>query len=75
MLGFTRSKAVLIDQSSSKIEANWYPYTQEKFRRFEKFIDALYTSKWLPAVPIFWHGLRLEAFSQRPRALGPSRDK
>jgi acyl-CoA reductase-like NAD-dependent aldehyde dehydrogenase len=75
LLGFTRSKAVLIDQSSSKIEANWYPYTLEKFRRIDRFIDALYTSKWLPAVPIVWHGLRLESFSQRPRALPSSPDE
>jgi aldehyde dehydrogenase (NAD+) len=67
LLGFTRSKAVLIDQASAKIEANWYPYTVEKLRRFERFIDALYTARWLRLLQIAWHGLRLEAFSQKPR--------
>src|SRR5699024_10272679 len=28
--GMARSKAILIDKQSSKIEANWFPYTSEK---------------------------------------------
>ncbi|NKF22374.1 aldehyde dehydrogenase family protein [Solimonas marina] len=71
LLGFTRSKAVLIDQGGAKIEANWYPYTDEKLRRFQRFVDALYgRGLWTRAfrlLAIAWHGLRLEAFSQRPR--------
>jgi acyl-CoA reductase-like NAD-dependent aldehyde dehydrogenase len=67
LLGFTRSKAVLIDKATPKIEANWYPYTQEKFRRFERFIDALYLPRRLRLLAIAWHGLRLESFSQKPR--------
>jgi acyl-CoA reductase-like NAD-dependent aldehyde dehydrogenase len=68
LLGFTVSKAILIDTAKPKIEANWYPYTEEKYRRFSQFIDALYTSR-RPRLPaIAWHGLRLERFSQRPRA-------
>jgi aldehyde dehydrogenase (NAD+) len=70
LLGFTRSKAVLIDQAGSKIEANWYPYTQAKLERFERFVDALYSRGWLKLLRIAWHGLRLEAFSQKPRASG-----
>jgi hypothetical protein len=27
-------KSVLIDKDSKKIEANWYPYTAEKYLRF-----------------------------------------
>ncbi|NGY04594.1 aldehyde dehydrogenase family protein [Solimonas terrae] len=67
LLGFTRSKAVLIDQAGSKIEANWYPYTTEKLRRFQRFIDALYRPRWWRLLAIAWHGLRLEAYSQKPR--------
>jgi len=67
LLGFCRSKAMIVDQASSKIEANWYPYTQEKLRRFERFIDALYTPRLLRLAAVAWHGLRLEAFSQKPR--------
>lgn len=67
LLGFTRSKAVLIDQHGSKIEANWYPYTTEKLRRFQRFVDALYTKRIWRLLAVAWHGLRLEAFSQKPR--------
>jgi len=67
LLGFTTSKAILIDKSASKIEANWYPYTEEKLRRFNRFIDALYTAR-RPRLPaIARHGLGLERFSQKPR--------
>lgn len=67
LLGFTRSKAVLIDAHGNKIEANWYPYTGGKLRRFHRFVDALYTKRIWRLLAIAWHGLRLEAFSQKPR--------
>jgi hypothetical protein len=67
LLGFTTSKAILIDRPGPKIEANWYPYTEEKLRRFNRFVDALYTAP-RPRLPaIAWHGLGLERFSQKPR--------
>lgn len=67
LLGFTRSKAVLIDKATAKIEANWYPYTLGKFARFERFIKALYSVRRLRLLAIAWHGFRLESFSQKPR--------
>lgn len=71
LLGFTRGKAVLIDKSSSKIEANWYPYTRGKYARFQRFIDALYAPRrgprWLRLLAIAWRGLQLEGYSQKPR--------
>ncbi len=67
LLGFTRSKAILIDKAANKIEANWYPYTPRKFQLFERFIQALYGPRRLRLLAIAWHGLRLEAFSQKPR--------
>ncbi|VVN49806.1 Aldehyde dehydrogenase [Pseudomonas fluorescens] len=67
LLGFTRSKAVLIDKAGSRIEANWYPYTRRKFELFERFIQALYGPNRLRLLAIAWHDLRLEAFSQKPR--------
>src|SRR3546814_390267 len=67
LLGFTRSKAILIDAHGSKIEANWYPYTREKLRRFNRFVDVLYMRRIWRLIAVAWHGLRLEAFSQKPR--------
>lgn len=67
LLGFTRSKAVLIDKNVRKIEANWYPYTPEKYNYFLNFISALYSSRWFRLVKVAYYGLRMEAFSQLPR--------
>ncbi|MHA6788216.1 aldehyde dehydrogenase family protein [Pseudomonas bijieensis] len=67
LLGFTRSKAVLIDKATPKIEANWYPYTRGKFSRFERFINALYIPRRFQLLAIAWYGFRLESFSQKPR--------
>lgn len=68
LLGFTRSKALLIDRAGSKIEANWYPYTRGKLQRFQQFIDALYAPRPWRLLPIAWRGLRLESHSQKPRS-------
>ena len=67
LLGFTRSKAVLIDKNVRKIEANWYPYTQAKYAFFLNFISALYESRWFRLIKVAYYGLRMEAFSQLPR--------
>ncbi len=67
LYGFTISKAVLVDQATNKIEANWYPYTREKLRRFNRFIDALYAKRPFRLPGIAWNGLRLECVSQKPR--------
>ena len=67
LLAFTRSKSVLIDRSRDAIEANWYPYTAEKYRRFDRFIDALYGGGPLRLAKVALRGLRLESWSQRPR--------
>jgi acyl-CoA reductase-like NAD-dependent aldehyde dehydrogenase len=67
LLAFTRSKSVLIDKPSNKIEANWYPYTTKKFKLLNNFIDALYTSGPLRLLKSIYHGLSLESFSQKPR--------
>src|SRR3546814_8363110 len=58
LLGFTRSKAILIDAHGSKIEANWYPYTREKLRRFNRFVDILYMRRIWRLIAVAWHGLR-----------------
>ncbi len=67
LLGFTRAKSVLIDAGSDKIEANWYPYTNMKYKLFKKFIAALYISSPVKLLKIALHGLKLESFSQKPR--------
>ncbi len=64
---FTRSKSVLIDKPSNGIEANWYPYTEAKYHKFNQFIDALYQNRWLKLPRIALHGLGLERLAQKSR--------
>ena len=67
LLGYTRSKSVLIDKNSAKIEPNWYPYTQHKYNLFGQLIDALFrASPWrlLKAAVV---GMKLEAEAKRER--------
>ena len=40
---FTNIKAVLVDKDSKKMEANWFPYTEKKYRIFSDLTRALYS--------------------------------
>ena len=40
---FCNVKSVLIDKDSAKIEANWYPYTREKYRLFSDLTVNLFS--------------------------------
>lgn len=63
----TRSKAILIDGQSKKIEANWYPYTRAKYRLFGDLIAGLF-GRGVGALPRFARaGLKLESLAQKPR--------
>ncbi|WP_281645163.1 aldehyde dehydrogenase family protein [Parendozoicomonas sp. Alg238-R29] len=41
LLGMTRSKAVLIDNTKGKPEPNWYPYSQEKLSLMSRLMKAV----------------------------------
>ena len=63
---FCNVKSVLIDKDSKKIEANWYPYTAEKYRRFNALIDALFGSQGVKRLVRFAiAGLKLESYSNK----------
>ncbi|MBX3024845.1 aldehyde dehydrogenase family protein [bacterium] len=63
---FCNVKSVLIDKDSKKIEANWYPYTAEKYRRFNALIDALFGARGPRRLLRFAiAGLRLERYANR----------
>ncbi|MCL1127216.1 aldehyde dehydrogenase family protein [Shewanella surugensis] len=67
LLGMTYSKAILIDKQSKNIEANWYPYTRQKYQLFDKLMMAMYGTglkRWLDFAKV---GLKLESFSQKKR--------
>lgn len=62
-----RSKAVLIDKQSGTIEANWYPYTREKYRLFTDLIRGLFSRGLSAWVRFARAGLKLESHAQKPR--------
>jgi aldehyde dehydrogenase (NAD+) len=60
---FANIKAVLIDKNSSKMEANWFPYTSEKYRLFSNLTKALYSPGILSTyIKGAIHGLKLESY-------------
>ncbi len=65
---FCNVKSVLLDKDSGKIEANWYPYTAEKYRRFDALIDALFAQRGVRRLVRFaLAGLKLEQQAKKPR--------
>jgi aldehyde dehydrogenase (NAD+) len=64
---FCNIKSVLIDADSSKIEANWYPYSAKKYGLFSGLTQALFSGgirKWAGLVKF---GLPLESVAKKKR--------
>lgn len=61
---FTNIKSVLIDANSKKIEANWYPYTEKKYRLFSQLTQALFRQK---LIGFALSGLKLESAAQKAK--------
>jgi acyl-CoA reductase-like NAD-dependent aldehyde dehydrogenase len=65
--GFTNMKSVMVDADSSKIEANWYPYTTTKNGLFGGLIQSLFgggIKKWVGLVR---YGLPLETHAKKAK--------
>ena len=65
--GFTNMKSILVDADSSKIEANWYPYTLTKNSLFSGLVQSLFgggVKKWVGLVRF---GLPLETHSKKAK--------
>jgi aldehyde dehydrogenase (NAD+) len=62
---FCNIKSVLIDKDSAKIEANWYPYTAEKYRLFTELTVSLFGDGWRNWVRFARVGLRLERYAKK----------
>lgn len=68
LLGWTASKAIIVDAQSSKIEANWYPYTSKKYRLMGNLIASiLIHNPVAKLLKIAMAGLPLESHAQKPR--------
>lgn len=67
LLGYTRSKSVLIDADSAKLEPNWYPYTQKKYNLFIDLINALFVKSPWKLLKLAAIGMKLESEAKRKR--------
>jgi acyl-CoA reductase-like NAD-dependent aldehyde dehydrogenase len=65
--GFTNMKSVLVDSDSSKIEANWYPYTKKKYGLFSGLTQSLFADGLKKYVGLVRFGLPLENEAKKPR--------
>jgi len=72
---FCNVKSVLIDKDSSKIEANWYPYTAEKYRLFTDMTVGLFSDGIAAFIAFVRSGLALEKYSQKARRDKPPRPR
>ena len=69
LVSFSNVKAIMIEPSSKKIEANWYPYTPEKYAKFNDLIGAVFGSSGvLGFVKFAIAGLKLEGYVSKLRA-------
>ncbi len=63
---FANIKAILIDKDSSKMEANWFPYTTKKYQIFSDFTQAIYSpGRIMGLIKGAIHGLRLETYVKK----------
>lgn len=67
LVSFSNVKSVMMEKSSSKFEANWYPYTPRKYQLFKKLIDAVYGSGVFKLIKFVLTGLALESYSAKVR--------
>jgi len=59
LYSFTNVKSIIVDSQSAKLEANWFPYTKEKYERFSELIDSMFSGKGKLLKTII-SGLKLE---------------
>lgn len=62
---FCNIKSILIDKNSSKIEANWYPYTTKKYKLFEQLTLAAFMKGPISFIKFALSGMKLESHSQK----------
>ena len=64
---FCNAKSVILDKDGDKIEANWYPYTGEKYRLFTKMMVANFTDSPLRLARFGVLGTKLEGLAKKAR--------
>jgi len=67
---FCNVKSVLIDKDGAKIEANWYPYTTEKYRLFTELTVNLFSGGLRSFLKFARSGMKLESYSKQAHKEG-----
>lgn len=66
LYSFSNIKSIMVDTQSSKVEANWFPYTRTKYKHFSDLIDALFSNK-SSLLKTVLSGLKLESSSNKEK--------
>ncbi|MEW6055886.1 MAG: aldehyde dehydrogenase family protein [Bdellovibrionota bacterium] len=74
LYAFSNIKSILIDKNSSKIEANWYPYTKKKYQLFTTMMVGLFSGGLLQFLKFIVAGLKLESYSNKVGKKGRTAD-
>jgi acyl-CoA reductase-like NAD-dependent aldehyde dehydrogenase len=68
LAAFSNVKAIMMESDSKKIEANWFPYTPEKYAKFNDLIRAVFGSGGIVGfVKFAIAGLKLESYVAKVR--------
>jgi len=62
---FANIKSILVDKNSDKMEANWFPYTAEKYKIFSDFTASAYSPGIWSFIKAAFHGLKLEGYAKK----------
>lgn len=62
---FSNVKSVIVDSMSSKIEANWYPYTPKKYLLFKQMMAGAFSRGIGAFIRFALNGLSLESYSAK----------
>lgn len=62
---FCNIKALMLDADSKKIEANWYPFTPEKYKLGQGMVSGLFSDGLSGLLKFAVNGLKLESLSAK----------
>lgn len=71
--GFCNMKSILIDSNSNKCEVNWFPYTEKKYKSFDKMMVALFSGGIKNFLRFAITGIGLESYSDKIAKKGRKR--
>jgi len=65
LYSFCNLKSIIIDGGHNKTDANWYPYTAQKYKLFQKMTFGLLGGRMSGLKDFALHGLKLESLSNK----------